>query len=354
MINSFPFIALVYIIFFQASYALTVKENFNPNAYQSDHFKDGRFFNPSLKESKGFFDFIKWQFTSDKKRWPDIVNAQSVNYKNEEIKKNSLKATFINHSTFLLELDGIVILTDPIWSERASPVSFAGPKRIQSPGLTYNQIKKIDVVIISHNHYDHLDLPSLKEINDRFHPKFFVGLGDKKLLEGEGVENVYELDWNQDFNLSENTKITFLKCRHWSARGIFDRFKSLWGAYLIEHQNLKVYFAGDTGYAEHFKEAKDKFNPIDLAILPIGAYEPRWFMKNFHMNPQDALNAAVDLSARVNLGMHLETFQLTDEGFEEPRQELMKLLNSDLYKKMKFEILNHGQSFYYDKEIIEQ
>ncbi len=316
---------------------------------QSDHFKDGRFFNPTLPESKSFWEVLKWQFSREKKPWPESVPANTFTRNNEYINKDQIRITFINHSTFLLEFNGMTILTDPIWSLRASPVSFAGPKRVQAPGLKIKDLPKIDAVIISHNHYDHFDLETLKELNQLYKPKFFVGLGDKNLLIDNNINDVIELDWNDSINLDERTKLTFLKCRHWSARGIFDRFKSLWGAYLIENSNLKVYFAGDTGYAEHFKEAGEKFPNIDIALLPVGAYEPRWFMKNFHMNPEEAFMAAKDLKSYLNLGMHLETFQLTDEAFDGPRKEVIRLKNTNTYRDVNLQILNHGESFLYKK-----
>lgn len=315
----------------------------------SDHYKNGRFFNPTLPESKGFWEVLKWQFTRDQKPWPTDVPLKTFERNFEAPKKEEVRLTFINHSTFLLQFNGLTILTDPIWSLRASPVTFAGPKRVQAPGLQLDELPKIDAVLISHNHYDHLDLETLKSLHDKFRPKFFVGLGDKKLLEEGGIENVTELDWNDVINLDNETKITYLKCRHWSARGIFDRFKSLWGAYLIEHQGIKTYFGGDTGFAEHFKEAGDKYQNIDLALLPVGAYEPRWFMKNFHMNPEEALLAAKDLKSKLNFGMHLETFQLTDEAFDEPRLEVERLKQTEDFKNTHMQVLSHGESFLYQK-----
>lgn len=315
----------------------------------SDHYKDGVFFNPTLPEQKSFFEVLKWSFTREKTPWPDHVEQKKFPRNNEPVNANEARITFINHSTFLIEFKNINILTDPIWSVRASPVSFAGPKRVKDPGLDIQELPKIDAVLISHNHYDHLDLASLKTLNDKFSPKFFVGLGDKKLLENAGITNVTELDWNDTINLNKETKITYLKCRHWSARGLFDRFKSLWGAYLIQNVDTKIYFGGDTGYAEHFKEAAAKYSAIDISLLPVGAYEPRWFMKAFHMNPEEGLMAAKDLNSKYNFGMHLETFQLTDEGFDEPRKEVERLLKTEPYKNIHMQLLLNGESFLYKK-----
>lgn len=318
----------------------------------SDHYKDGYFFNPTLPEKKSFWDVLKWQFTSEKKAWPNLIESTEVLRNTDIIKRGELRITFINHSTFLLEFNGLNILTDPIWSLRASPFTFAGPKRVQAPGIKLDDLPRIDIVIISHNHYDHLDLETLKELSQKFKPKFFVAQGDKKLLSESGIENISELDWNDLISIGDSSQLTFLKCRHWSARGLFDRFKSLWGAYLIEHQGIKVYFGGDTGYAEHFKEAGEKYKDIDVALLPVGAYEPRWFMKNFHMNPEEAFMAAKDLKSKLNFGMHLETFQLTDEAFLEPRLEVERLKKNSSYGKTHLQILKHGESFLFQKSIL--
>lgn len=348
--SNYKMYAICIFVFFAVNgtcFAITSDQSINERLKNSDHYKDGRFFNPTLPEKKSFWEVIKWQFTRDKKPWPSEVHTKEFPRSIDSIKKNEVKLSFINHSTFLLEFNGITLLTDPIWSLRASPVSFAGPKRVQAPGIKMEELPKIDAILISHNHYDHLDLESLKALSEKFKPLIFVGLGDKKLLESVGIENVTELDWNDEVNLGNETKITYLKCRHWSARGIFDRFKSLWGAYLINHQDIKIYFGGDTGYAEHFKEAGDKYSNIDIALLPVGAYEPRWFMKSFHMNPEEAFMAAKDLKSKLNFGMHLETFQLTDEAFLEPRQEVERLKITETFKNVHMHILHHGENFLY-------
>ncbi len=330
----------------------------------SDHFDGDRFYNPNHKETKGFWEFLKWQMTKDKSTWPTWLDNE-ISFGNSSaplsppLRPNESRVTWVNHSTFLIQFaNNLNILTDPVYSDRVSPVTFAGPKRVHAPGIPFEKLPKIQGVLISHNHYDHLDLPTLKALNDRHRPQFFVGLGVKKLLVDSGIENVIEMDWNQKAMLTPHTSITFLECQHWSARGLFDRFKTLWGAFMIEHEfeaveqkkflRSKIYFAGDTGYASHFIKTHMKFHPIDIALLPIGAYEPRWFMKNFHMNPEDALKAAKDLQSTHNIGMHFGTFQLTDEGIDDPVNTLKKLL-LEKYSDVNFKTLKAGEQFQFLK-----
>lgn len=311
---------------------------------KSDHYDGSRFFNPTLKEPKTFWDFLKWRLTANTTAWPEFRPLEKTPDLSAIKDDGQIKITFINHSSFLIQTKDKNILTDPIWSERASPVSFAGPKRAMPVGIEFDKLPKIDLIIVSHNHYDHFDVKTLKMISDRDKPQIFVPLGDRKYLEDHEITNVKELDWNDVINLDQDHQITFLKCRHWSARGLTDRFKSLWGAYHLQLKNKSLYFSGDTGYAEHFKEAGEKFPHIDIALIPVGSYEPRWFMKNFHLNPEDAIMAAKDLKAKVNIGMHLETFQLTDEGIDEPRQELNRLLK-EKYPDVPFIVLKNGETW---------
>jgi L-ascorbate metabolism protein UlaG (beta-lactamase superfamily) len=305
----------------------------------SDHYDGDRFFNPRNHVLKSFWEVMKWKMTSDPAKWPSHV--ENKNYPLPLIDNEKAILTFINHSTFLVQLPGLTILTDPIYSLRSSPVSFAGPKRVREPGQELKSLPKIDVVIVSHNHYDHLDLATLKEISDLHKPSFLVPLGDKKLLEQAGVENVRELDWWDEVSFGEN-KIVFAPAQHWSARGLFDKCKSLWGSYMIKGKS-QVYFAGDTGYEEHFKTIKEKLGAPDIAILPIGAWAPRWFMKYFHLDPSDAILAHKDLGAKVSIGMHFGTFQLTDEGYYDS-QEIMKELTEKEKLQEQFLVLDQGES----------
>ena len=263
----------------------------------SDHFDGKRFFNPyGISNEKSFGTFLKWQMTSEKKKWPEFVDDVVVT-KPSSPKQNQYKVTFINHATTLIQIGPFNILTDPIYSERASPVGFAGPKRARGPGVSFEDLPKIDWIIVSHNHYDHLDIDTLEAIDRRDQPKILVPLGDKKILDKRSIKNVQEVDWKQTVKDGE-LELTFDYAIHWSSRGLFDRYHSLWGSYVVNYRGTKIFFAGDTAYAQHFREIAELHGPFDLALLPIGAYEPRWFMKEAHMNPEEAVMAYFDLNTK--------------------------------------------------------
>lgn len=239
-------------------------------------------------------------------------------------------ATWIGHATVLVQSAGLNILTDPVFSERASPVSFFGPPRAQPPGIALAELPTIDVVLISHNHYDHLDLRSAVQLNERSGGRtlFLVPLGIKALLAGEGIANVVELDW-WDVYRHEGVEFHLVPVQHWSARGLRDRMETLWGGWAVFAPDLRWYFSGDAGYSRHFAETRERLAAhgrdgalFDLALLAIGAYAPRWFMREQHMDPAEALQAHRDLGARRSLGIHWGTFQLTDEALDEPPRAL--------------------------------
>lgn len=235
-----------------------------------------------------------------------------------------IQVTFVNHATVLLQADGINFLTDPIWSERCSPFSFIGPKRYRDPGIAYADLPKIHCVLISHNHYDHFDKETIRCLIQDHDPLFILGIGLERLAKKLGMKKVVFLDWWE--SKDSPLPITFVPALHFSGRGLFDRNKSLWGGFVIKTSSGPIYFAGDTGYGSHFKEiAKRLGNPI-LALLPIGAYEPRWFMRPVHMNPADAVQAHLDLQAKQSMGIHFGTFKLSDEDIDEPVLDLAKAL----------------------------
>jgi len=289
----------------------------------TDHYDGSKFYIKDAPSVKGFWDLLKWQVGGDKKPWPKWVDDNEPSQIQENVRPNEAWITYINHATHLIQLSNLNILTDPIFSERASPVSWAGPKRVRAPGVALKDLPKIDVVVISHNHYDHLDLSSLKEIDQRDKPLFLVGLGTAKLLNGFGIKNVEELDWWHQKELADQKgKIVFTPLHHWCSRGLFDRNQMLWGGFVIYNSDLKIYFAGDTGYGHFFKETQNKLGNMDVSIIPIGAYEPRWFMKEQHVNPEEAVQIHLDVSSKLSIGTHFGTFQLTDEGIDDPLKDL--------------------------------
>lgn len=289
----------------------------------SDHYDGEKFFNPTGNHLHSFWEVLKWKMTADTAKWPATVANKTFPFSTVGVDQKSV-VTFINHASFLIQLKDLNILTDPLFSQRASPFTFLGPKRIREPGIQLENLPKIDVVIISHNHYDHLDLEALKQIDAKFHPLMLVPLGDEKLLKEAGIQNVRELDWWQEQEIRGH-KIVFAPSQHWSARGLFDKCDSLWGSYFILSPDFKVYFGGDTGYGPHFGNIRLRLGAPDLALLPIGAYAPRDFMKHHHMDPEEAVKAHGDLNATLSIGMHFGTFQLTDEAVDEPVERLNKI-----------------------------
>lgn len=236
--------------------------------------------------------------------------------------------TYINHATTLIQVDGLNILTDPVFSERVSPFSWWGPKRIMPPAIPLEKLPPIDVILVSHNHYDHLDLPSLLSLQSRQAdqpPLILAGLGNSALLHNAGLKRVKEMDW-EDTHRVATTQFVFTEARHRSGRGFVDQMRTLWGAFVIKSTQGNIYFAGDTAYGPHFIQTGKRHGPISLALLPIGAYEPRWFMQDIHLNPDDAVQAHQDLRSQQSVGIHFGFFQLTAEGLNTPAADLQKAL----------------------------
>jgi N-acyl-phosphatidylethanolamine-hydrolysing phospholipase D len=256
--------------------------------------------------------------------------------------------TWVGHSTFLIQYQGINILTDPIFSERASPVSFAGPKRLVEMPLGLEDLPAIDFVIISHNHYDHLDITSVSALGSN--TRFLVPLKLKDWFVEQGIsaEQVIEFDWWDQHKFS-NVSVSATPSQHWSARGLFDRNKTLWAAWHVQIAEFTFWFAGDTGYNPiQFKEVGERFKSIDLGLIPIGAYAPKWFMGPQHVNPEEALSIHRDIGARQSLGMHWGTFPLTAEPIMQPKQRLAKAMAENDIDDTTFEVLAIGQTIELD------
>lgn len=308
----------------------------------SDHYNGKIFFNPGDNDPpKSFFAVLKWKFTSTVTQWPKVI-VPPYPTATPTASSEKLVITFVNHATFLIQVNGLNILTDPIWSKRASPFSFAGPSRVHSPGINFEKLPQIDVVLISHNHYDHMDSETIKNLQEKFAPKFLVPLANIEKMKSFGAKNIVEMDWWDAFVLTSDLKITLTPAKHWSSRTLTDKREALWGSFYIESKKDKIYFAGDTGYGLHFTEIRKRLGAPSLALLPIGAYEPRWFMKEMHMNPEEAVLAHLDLESRLSIGMHFGTFQLTDEGIDTPEKDLSMAL--DKLKVNNFKVIKPGNS----------
>ncbi|MFP5358327.1 MAG: MBL fold metallo-hydrolase [Gammaproteobacteria bacterium] len=251
--------------------------------------------------------------------------------------------TWIGHSTFLIQSPGLNVLTDPHLSQRASPVGFAGPQRLVPPALDFAGLPPIHAVLISHDHYDHLDLPTVRRLAAEHAPQFFVPLGLKALLEREGIGRVTELDWWQSATGTDYT-VTAVPVQHFSGRGAFDRNRSLWAGFVLEVQGRRVFFAGDTGYSPDFAEIGRRFAPLDLSLIPIGAYDPRSFMQPMHVNPEEAVQIHRDLGSRQSYAMHWGTFRLTLEPLDEPPRRLRAALDAAGLAPEAFQVLQHGQT----------
>jgi L-ascorbate metabolism protein UlaG (beta-lactamase superfamily) len=294
---------------------------------ESDHYDGEKFFNPEpmTRRASGkrlsIFAILRARMRKDPEVW--AIWPKHVENKPYPAPSGVEPAvTFIGHSSFLLRLPGLTILTDPVFSKRCSPVSFAGPKRVRAPGLAIKALPQIDIILLSHNHYDHMDLASLRKIRRRFPKAAIVSmLGNGAYLARKRLQGAVELDWWQSMRIGEAT-ITATPARHFSARTLWDKNEMLWGGFWISHGGRSIYFAGDTGYTKFFKEIRARLGAPDLALLPIGAYEPRWFMGVVHMNPADAVMAFQDLEAKRAIGMHFGTFQLTAEAIDAPVHDL--------------------------------
>jgi L-ascorbate metabolism protein UlaG (beta-lactamase superfamily) len=306
-------------------------------AQLSSHFDGKRFFNPGAPQTRGFLDLLRWKLTSRMEPSPRFISDVEPSKPPLRVEGRELLVTMVNHSTLLLQQSGVHVLTDPIWSERASPFTSIGPRRHRDPGVRWQDLPRIDIVLLSHNHYDHLDLVTLRRLADRGQSHFVVPAGVARLLRSCNIGPIHELDWGESAPLAGAT-IHCVPAKHFSARGLFDRNRTLWCGYVIEAADRAIYFAGDTGFGDHFARIRERFGAPRLALLPIGAYEPRWFMSPVHMSPDDAVRAHEILAAKTSIAIHHGTFQLTDEGIDTPKQRLIACTPGD-----SFLVLNNGE-----------
>ncbi len=319
----------------------SVKTQYNPA--RPHHTAEGFKNNYLGSVNKSQADFIRWQYlrladglpkppqTPTPTVLPDLTFIQgNGNAATSTMTKPAI--TWIGHATMLVQANGLNVLTDPIFSERASPIQSVGPKRAQAPGLSLAQLPPIDVVLISHNHYDHLDKNSVLALSNRAPAAtlFIVPLGVKALFDDLGIKTVKELDWWDSVNV-KGVEFHFTPVQHWSARGLGDRSQTLWGGWAVLGAQTHWYFSGDTGYSQDFADTQKRFaerqtpakgGGFDLALIAVGAYEPRWFMKDQHVNPAEAVQIHLDLKAKRSVGVHWGTFNLTDEPLDQPPKDL--------------------------------
>lgn len=293
----------------------------------SDHYDGIRFFNPGGKLTNGFGSFLRWQTAREgKEAWPErYPGAAETDQPPARVAGGGLRISFIGHASLLVQTEGLNLLFDPVWSERVSPVTFTGPKRVNPPGVAFDHLPRTDFVLVSHNHYDHLDLATLSRLHDQHVPRIITPLGNDAIMKAhDGRLNVTAKDWGDSIALSQDVTLHLVPTHHWSARGMLDRRMALWASFVLTTPRGNIFLVGDSGFHDgiYYRQIAEKFGPFRFAFLPIGAYEPRWFMAAQHQNPDEAVQAHHILRSAATLGHHWGTFKLTDEGIERPLEAL--------------------------------
>jgi L-ascorbate metabolism protein UlaG (beta-lactamase superfamily) len=307
---------------------------------KSNHFDGRRFLNPSGKADQPFTAVAR-MLLERRTPWPARIDEPPQ--QPPGLDGAAAVITFIGHATFLIQTGAGNILTDPMYSERAGPLNVLGPRRVRRPAVLFDDLPAISTVLLSHNHYDHCDLRTLRMLARRFNPVVVTPLGNGALVRSSGIRRVEELDWWQEAKTS-TPSITLTPAQHFSARSPLDRNRALWGGFMLAANGARIFFAGDTAYAGFFRDVRKRLSPIDLALLPIGAYEPRWFMQTVHMNPAEAVQAHLDLEASQSIGMHFGTFQMTTEGIDEPLRALEDARRAHNISPSRFRTLRFGES----------
>ena len=304
---------------------------------------DGKRFRSIEPLRHGFFDFLRWITHRERGPWRDFTDTPPGPRPPERVGEGKLRVTFVNHSTVLIQMDGLNLLTDPVWSRRVSPVSWAGPRRHRPPGIRFEDLPPIDAVLVSHNHYDHMDVATLRRLAAAGAPPVFVGLGNAAFLQKNAVPRARDLDWWESATLAPGVTLTAVPARHFSSRGPFDGDRTLWVGWVVTGPSGSFYFAGDTGWGSHFAKIRERFPNLRLALLPIGAYRPRWFMAEAHIDPEEAVRAQEALGAATAVGIHFGTFAQADDGELEPVEELKAVLARRPDPKPRFVVLDNGQ-----------
>ncbi len=317
------------------------------NGPVSDHFNGERFFDPFGVPPRSQRDLMRWHLErrSARAKWPRWAPSPYADRPPQRVEAG-MRISYIGHASFLVQTAGLNILLDPVWSDRASPFRFVGPKRVNAPGIVFADLPPIDVVLVSHAHYDHLDVATLSRLADAHRPRFITALGNDTIMRKHDRAIAAEAyDWRDRVEVGGGVAVILVPARHWSARTLSDRNMSLWASFVLETPAGKVYFVADSGYGggRYFRRVRERHGPLRLALLPIGAYEPRWFMQAQHMNPAEAVQAFLDCGADYALGHHYGTFQLTDEPIDAPLIALAKALRAAGISAERFRTLYPGQ-----------
>jgi L-ascorbate metabolism protein UlaG (beta-lactamase superfamily) len=316
----------------------------------SDHFDGERFFDPHGVPPKNRRDLLRWfvnrHSRAPKARWPLWAPSPFADRPPAHVEGSSWRICYVGHASWLIQTAGINILLDPVWSKRASPFRFIGPKRVNDPGIAFEDLPPIDVVLVTHGHYDHLDVMTLSRLTSAHRVRVITPLGNDTIMRNHDPAIAVEaFDWGDRVDIRSGVSVTLVPARHWSARNLFDRNMSLWASFLIETPGGRIYFVGDSAFGDgwHFREVRQRYGPPRLAILPIGAYEPRWFMRDQHMNPAESVRAFIDCGAQLAFGHHYGTFQLTDEPIDAPLIALAEALKLVGISPDQFHTLRPGQ-----------
>ena len=320
------------------------------NGPVSDHFDGERFFDRRSAPPRGQPDLLRWMvdryWRGKRAKWPAWAPSPFADHPPARVAGAAWRISYIGHASWLIQTAGLNLLLDPVWSKRASPFRFVGPKRVNDPGVDFAKLPPIDAVLVSHGHYDHLDVATLSRLAAAHRPRVITPLGNDTIMRNHDPAIAAEsYDWGERVEVGGGVAATFLPARHWSARTLSDRNMSLWGSVVIETPNGRIYFVADSGYDDgrHFREARERHGPFKLAILPIGAYEPRWFMRDQHMNPAESVQALIDCGAEFALAHHFGTFQLTDEAIDAPLAALADALAAAAIPAERFRTLRPGE-----------
>ena len=309
----------------------------------SDHFDGERFFAPHAETRRSFSDFLRWRRERSTVPWPASVPLTRHAPPPASVPPGRVAVTMIGHATFLIRTERAVWMTDPVFTSHAGPFGWMGPRRVRPPAIDPEALPGLDFVLVSHNHYDHLQPSSLRAVTRRGTPHLIVPLGLGEFMARRGFERVHEVDWWECVSVGTST-ITCVPAQHFSARTPWDRNATLWCGYVVSDGATTVYFAGDSGYGPHFAEIGARIGAVDVALLPIGAYEPRWFMQPMHVNPEEALRAFQDLHARLAIAMHFGVFHLTDEAIDDPVRALESARAAAGVTPDEFSVIDFGET----------